>query len=69
MIIYFIIDLSNMNTTELLNIFSTFTKEDWIEFDRLKSLPFQPTQEELEEQARQQEEQKQLVITSKLQAL
>ena len=58
-----------MNTTELLNIFSEFTKEDWIEFDRIKSLPFQPTQEELEEQARQQEEQKQLVITSKLQAI
>jgi hypothetical protein len=58
-----------MTTTELLNIFSTFTKEDWIEFDRLKSLAFQPTQEELEEQARQQEKQKQLVITSKLQAI
>ena len=67
--IYFLTDLFNMTTTELLNIFSTFTKEDWIEFDRLKSLPFQPTQEELEEQTRQQEEQKQLVITSKLQAI
>jgi hypothetical protein len=58
-----------MNTTELLNIFSQFTKEDWIEFDRIKSLPFQPTQEEVEEQQRQQEEQKQLVINSKLQAI
>jgi predicted ATP-dependent Lon-type protease len=67
--IYFITDLCNMNTTELLQIFSQFTKEDWIEFDRIKSLAFQPTQEELEEQARQQEEQKQLVITSKLQAI
>ena len=58
-----------MNTLELLNIFWQFTKEDWNEFDRLKSLAFQPTQEELEEQARQQEKQKQLVITSKLQAI
>jgi hypothetical protein len=32
-------------------------------------LAFQPTKEELEEQARLQEEQKQLVITSKLQAI
>jgi predicted ATP-dependent Lon-type protease len=66
---YILTDLSNMNITELLNIFSQFTKEDWIEFDRLKSLLFEPTEEELEEQARQQEEQKQLVITSKLQAI
>jgi hypothetical protein len=64
---YHLIDLYNMNT--LLTTFSTFTREDWIEFDRLKWLAFQPTQEELEEQAKQQEEQKQLVITNKLQAI
>jgi hypothetical protein len=58
-----------MNTIELLNIISTFTKEDWQEFDRLKSLPFQPTQEELEAQRLEQEQNKKLVIENKLKAL
>ena len=66
---YFITDLFNMQTQELLNIFSQFTREDWNKFDKIKSLAFQPTQEELEEQARQQEEYRQSVITSKLQAI
>jgi len=58
-----------MNTTELLNIFSTFTKDNWIEFDRIKNLTFQPSQEELEEQIKQQKEYKQNLINSKLKTL
>jgi len=53
----------------LLQEFANFTKEDWQEFDRLKSLPFQPTQEELEEQRLEQEQNKKLVIEAKLKAL
>jgi hypothetical protein len=53
----------------LLQEFANFTKEDWNEFDRLKLLAFQLTKEELEEQARQQEENKKLVIETKLNAI
>ena len=53
-----------MNT--LLEQFSTFTKEDWIEFDRLKSKAFEPTLEEKEAQRLEQEQAKIELINSKL---
>lgn len=55
-----------MIKTELLQIFSTFTREDWQEFDRIKSLAFQPTQEELEAQRLEQEQARINTINSKL---
>lgn len=55
-----------MIKTELLEIFSTFTKEDWIEFDRIKSLAFQPTEEELEAQRIEQEQNRLNTINYKL---
>jgi hypothetical protein len=58
-----------MTTTELLQIFSQFTREDWQEFDRLKSLPFEPTEQELETQRLEQEQNKKLVIENKLKTL
>lgn len=51
---------------ELLEIFSTFTREDWQEFDRIKNLPFQPTEEELETQRLEQEQARLDAINSKL---
>ena len=47
-----------MNTTELLAIFQSFTKEDWQQFDELKAQKTTPAQEEIEEQERKQEEQR-----------
>lgn len=55
-----------MIKTELLELFSTFTKEDWQEFDRIKNLPFQPTAEELEAQRVEQEQARINTINSKL---
>ena len=51
---------------ELLELFSTFTREDWDEFDRIKNLPFQPTEEELEAQRLEQEQARINMINSKL---
>lgn len=51
---------------ELLELFSTFTREDWQEFDRIKNLPFQPTEEELEAQKLEQEQNRMNTINSKL---
>ena len=51
---------------ELLELFSTFTKEDWQEFDRIKNLPLQPTTEELEAQRLEQEQNRINMINSKL---
>lgn len=53
-----------MNT--LLEQFSTFTKEDWIEFDKLKSKAFEPTLEELETQRLEQEQARIELIKTKL---
>lgn len=53
-----------MNT--LLEQFSTFTKEDWIEFDRLKSKAFEPTLEEIETQRLEQEQARIELIKTKL---
>jgi len=53
-----------MNT--LLEQFTTFTKEDWIEFDRIKWLAFQPTEQELEAQRIKQEQDRINIINSKL---
>lgn len=53
----------------LLQEIANFTKEDWQEFDRLKNLVFQPTQEEIEKQKEEQEKQKQSLINSKLKAI
>lgn len=50
----------------LLEQFSTFTKEDWIEFDKLKSKAFEPTLEELETQRIEQEQARMNMINSKL---
>ena len=55
-----------MIKTELLELFSTFTREDWDEFDRIKNLPFQPTEEELEAQRLEQEQARINMINSKL---
>jgi hypothetical protein len=56
-----------MNTTDLLNIFNNFTKEDWQEFDKIKAKPFEITEEEKEAELLLQEEQRQLLINNKLQ--
>lgn len=53
-----------MNT--LLEQFSTFTKEDWIEFDKLKSKAFEPTLEELETQRLETQLNKKILIETKL---
>lgn len=53
-----------MNT--LLEQFSTFTKEDWIEFDKIKSKAFEPTLEEKEAQRLEQEQNRINTINSKL---
>lgn len=55
-----------MNTIELLEIIANFTKEDWIEFDRLKSKAFEPTLEEIETQRLEQEQAKIELIKTKL---
>jgi hypothetical protein len=56
-----------MNTTDLLNIFNNFTKEDWQEFDKIKANAFEITEEEKEAELLLQEEQRQLLINNKLQ--
>jgi hypothetical protein len=53
----------------LLQEFANFTKEDWQEFESLKSKAFEPTQEEIEAQRLEQENNKKLVIENKLKAL
>jgi len=53
-----------MNT--LLEQFSTFTKEDWIKFDELKSQAFEITLEEIETQRLQEIENKKIAIETKL---
>lgn len=51
---------------ELLELFSTFTREDWQEFDRIKSIAFQQKEEELEAQRLEQEQNILNTINSKL---
>jgi len=58
-----------MQTQELLNIFSQFTREDWNDFDNIRQVVFQPTQAEIDEQNLQQELYKQNEINNKLLAL
>ena len=55
-----------MNRTELLNIFSTFTREDWNNFDNIRNLAFQPTQSEIDKQKIQQALYRKNEINSKL---
>ena len=43
--------------------YTTRTRKDWETFDSYRAEAFKPTQEELAEQTRQQEEQKQAIIT------
>jgi len=50
----------------LLEQFSTFTKEDWIKFDELKSKTFEPTLAELELQRLEQEQARIELIKTKL---
>lgn len=55
-----------MTTQELLEIFSTFTREDWKQMEAIKNIAFQPTQEELEAQRLEQEQYKINAINQKL---
>lgn len=49
--------------------YTTRTRKDWETFDSYRAKAFEPTPEELAEQARQQEEQRQAIITWKLKAM
>lgn len=55
-----------MTKAELLEIFTTFTKEDWQQMETIKNIAFQPTQEELEVQRLEQEQARKDLINSKL---
>jgi hypothetical protein len=43
--------------------YTTRTRQDWQDFDACRAKAFEPTPEELAEQARQQEEQRQAIIS------
>jgi hypothetical protein len=64
--IYFIIDLCNMNKIELLECFTTFTREDFKNLDKIRTDIFAPTQEEIEAEEARKEEEKINIITQKL---
>jgi hypothetical protein len=53
----------------LLQEFANFTREDWKAYESFKAKAFEPTQEELETQRLEQENNKKLVIETKLKAL
>ena len=53
----------------LLQEFANFTREDWNAYESFKAKAFEPTQEELETQRLEQENNKKLVIETKLKAL
>lgn len=50
----------------LIQTFSEFTREDWREMDRLRSLSFKPTQEEIEAERKERERIKQETIANNL---
>lgn len=64
--IYFITDLYNMEKTELLECFKTFTREDFKNLDKIRNDIFAPTQEEIETEKVKQEAEKQKIIQEKL---
>ena len=66
MIIYFITDLCNMEKTELLECFETFTREDFRNLDKIRNDIFAPTQEEIEAENIRKEEEKMEVVRIKL---
>lgn len=55
-----------MTTQEILQIFSTFTREDWQNFDNIRNIAFQPTQAEIDLQVQEQEQARINTINSKL---
>lgn len=55
-----------MDKLQLLNIVSTFTKEDWQQFDNLKNQCFQPTQAEIDAQNAQMKQDKTNYLINKL---
>ncbi len=55
-----------MTKQELLDLFSTFTREDWQAMDTLRNTAFQPTQEEINTQSQQLQAQRTELIASKL---
>ena len=64
--IYFITDLCNMEKTELLECFETFTREDFKNLDKIRGDIFAPTQGEIEEENIRKEEEKMEVVRIKL---
>lgn len=55
-----------MTKAELLEFFSTFTREDWKQMEAIKNIAFQPTPEELEAQRLEQEQYRKTLINEKL---
>ncbi len=55
-----------MTKQELLELLSTFTRDDWQSMDMLRSIVFQPTQEEIDTQDQVLKTQKAELIASKL---